>query len=92
MPYQITYFKTDKKMHTACWCRRWILTVCLFLLFSILVSDRWPEGAAVLRQALFPPETVQAAEVFAQELNCGYSFADAAGNFLMTIGAHESSD
>ena len=44
----------------------------------------------VLKKTLLPNETLQAVEVFAQELNCGYSFADAARNFFMTVGKNEN--
>ena len=88
MSYHVDYVKTGHRRVAAPGFRRLVFTACLFILFCILVSDHWPEAVNVLRQTLVPMDTLQAAEVFAQELNCGYSLADAARNFLASIGAH----
>lgn len=90
MSYHIDYANTDSKCSSISGIRRFLLTACLFLLFSIYASDHWPEGVNVLKKTLLPNETLQAVEVFAQELNCGYSFADAARNFFMTVGKNEN--
>lgn len=88
VPYHIDYTNAVGKGRSVSGVRRFLLTACLFLLFSILVSDYWPEGMDMLKKTLLPNETLQAVEAFAQELNCGFSFADAARNFMKSVGVN----
>ena len=61
------------------------LTAASFLLFHLLVNACWPRGAEVLRGMLWPvqwSDTLERAEVFAEELRYGEDFSCAAENFL----------
>lgn len=88
MPYHVEYFNTDNQKQSPSGFRRFALTICLFLLFCVLVSNYWPEGVSILKQSMLPDETLQAVEVFAQELNCGYSITDAVRNLLTSMKAN----
>lgn len=75
----------------SCVGRRAVLTVLFFICFLQLVHAFWPEGKDMLQMLLIPgdPETtLQAAEVFAQEMECGYSLMDAAKNFCISVLHH----
>ena len=88
MPYHIEYFHSDDQKQPSIGIRRFVLTSILFLFFCVLVSTLWPEGALLLKQAVFPDETLHAVDVFAQELSCGYSITDAVRNFLISMKAN----
>ena len=88
MPYHMEYFNSDDQKQPSFRIRRFVLTSALFLFFCVLVLTLWPEGVVLLRQAIFPDETLQAVEGFAQELHCGYSITDAVKNLLTSIKAN----
>ena len=91
MPYRMEYEPAQKKKRQGTGSRRAVLTVLLFILFLQMVHAFWPDGQNMLRILLIPgdPETtLQAAEVFAQEMECGYSLADAARNFYNSVLYH----
>ena len=88
MPYHIEYFNSDDQKQPSIGIRRFLLTSILFLLFCVLVSTLWPEGVILLKQTIFPDETLQAVVVFAQELNCGFSITDAVGNLFTSMKAN----
>lgn len=91
MGYRIIYDEKNEKKTNFSGIRRSILTAGFFLCFLWGVSVFWPEGRELLKVLLIPgdPETtLQAAEVFAQELESGFSLADAAQNFCMAVLDH----
>lgn len=91
MAYQIIYgegFEPNNRLHRG---RRLALTVFFFGVFLWSVFHFWPEGRELLKMALIPgnPDTtLEAAQVFAQELGCGFSLSDAAGNFFEAVRSH----
>ena len=71
--------------------RRLVLTAGFFLCFLWLVTTFWPDGQNLLKQILIPgnPEvTLEAAEVFAQEVRTGFPLADAVQNFCYAVMNH----
>lgn len=91
MAYQIMYDREAKKSRSGRWVVRFILTACFFLIFLRMVSSFWPEGRELLQTLLIPgdPEmTLEAAEVFAQELNSGFSLYDAVRNFCAAVSEY----
>ena len=65
-----------------------VLTVILFVMFLVLVNLFWPQGAAMVRQALIPGDaavTVGALEGLAQDLKAGDSIEAALQSFCRTV-------
>ena len=91
MSYQITYgSKTDQNARGRGF-RRVILTTAFFLCFLWMVGVYWPEGRELLKVMLIPGDpdyTLQAAQVFAQELGSGFSLSDASRNFCIAVLEH----
>ena len=88
MAYQIIYDPNLKQDSKGNGIRRLLLTTAFFLCFLWMVGNLWPEGRELLKNLLIPgnPDmTLQAAEVFAQELGSGFSLADAARNFCIAV-------
>ncbi len=88
MSYRIIYDWEPEQRGRAHPCRRLMLTVCFFCLFLWAVGNFWPEGYAFVRSAMLSDGTMEAAQVFAQELGCGFPIRDAAGNFIDTVFRH----
>lgn len=91
MPYRIVYEPEESRPPSFRGIRRGIMTVCLFLSFLTAVNRFWPEGKEILRTVLIPgdPErTLEAAHVFALEIQNGFPLKDAAANFCISILAH----
>lgn len=89
--YRIVYHDETEGCCSKKGRNRFFLTACFFLLFLLLVSVFYPQGREILRILLIPGDpdvTLHAAEVFAQELGNGYSMADAAKNFCITVLNH----
>ena len=87
MAYRIIY-ESEKEHTQRNGGRRVLLTVVFFLCFLWSVAKFWPEGRKLLQILLIPGDaetTLEAAEVFAQELGCGYSLKDAVRNFCSTV-------
>lgn len=85
MPYRIDYHKETDTDRKGSWFTSSLLTFAFFSLFLAAVSLLWPEGREVLRVLLIPgvPEkTLDAAEVFVSELDCGMHFTGAAADFF----------
>ena len=91
MAYCIEYEGENGERKGSSAVRRFFLSSCMLAFFGYLVSKYWPEGVAVLKQALLPEDTLKTAEVFAQELNCGFSVSDAVRNFLASLIGNGSS-
>lgn len=92
MSYQIIYGKGMESNNRSHRGKRLVLTVLFFGFFLWSVHHFWPEGRELLKTVLIPgnPDaTLEAAQVFAQELGCGFSLADAAGNFFEAVRSHE---
>lgn len=71
--------------------RRWILTLFFLFCFFWVVSACWPEGREILKFLMIPgdpDQTLQAAEVFAQEIGSGFALGDAARNFCIAVLEH----
>ena len=91
MAYSIVYGEKRKQNNPKSNVRKFLMTAGMFLFFLWSVSCFWPEGKEMLKLLLIPgdPETtIQAAEVFAQELSSGFSWTDASKNFCMTVLEH----
>lgn len=88
MGYHIIYDGKGKECAADRRMRRLAMTGGFFLCFLWLVCIFWQEGREILKILLIPgdPEhTIQAAEVFAQELGSGFSLGDAARNFCISV-------
>lgn len=88
MAYRIIYESEKDQMERSSNCRRFLLTVCFFLCFVWSAAKFWPEGRELLRILLIPGDpdmTLEAIEVFAQELGCGYPIKDAVQNFFNAV-------
>ena len=71
--------------------RRPALTGMFFLLFVFLVDAFWPQGREMLRELLIPGDpdvTVEAFGVFANAIQSGSPFGDAAEAFCRTVMGH----
>ena len=67
---------------------RTLMTASFFVCFLWTVSRFWPEGRELLKLLLIPGDpdmTLEAIEVFAQELGCGYPIKDAVQNFFDAV-------
>lgn len=70
---------------------RRVLTVFCFSVFLLLVNFCWPRGREVLRQLLFPGNSVVAVAALndmAAELSYGESWPDALSGFWQKVGLH----
>ena len=90
MAYRIEYTKTPNAYHSADrpGPRAASRTAGVFLAFLLLVQTFWPDGQQFLRELLIPGDaetTIQAVEVFADELRCGEPFSVAAEVFCREI-------
>lgn len=91
MAYSIVYGMKQEQKNPRRKFRRFFLTAGMFLFFLWSVSSFWPEGKEILKFLLIPGDsetTIQAAEVFAQELSSGFSLADASQNFCIAVLEH----
>lgn len=91
MGYRIHYLNSDqqKKQPKS---NRFCLTTLFFALYLLLVSFFWPEGNRYLKNLLLPGNadaTIQAIEVFVQELNCGEKIQDAAKDFYQQFISYD---
>lgn len=89
--YRIDYMPVNTRIDKGPGIRVLVMTVGFAVLFGALVSHFWPEGREILRAVLIPGDpdvTLEAAEVFAGELSSGFSLADAARNFCVTVLEH----
>lgn len=88
MDYRVIYGSECSCKRNVGSFRRFFLTTGFFFCFLWLVCCFWPDGRFLLKQLLIPgdPEvTLEAAEVFAQEVGSGFSLADAARNFCHVV-------
>ena len=91
MAYRITYDSKKEREQTPCGIRRFFLTTLFFICFLWMVTSFWPEGKALMKLLLLPGDpdtTLQAAEVFAAELESGFPLTDAARNFCDAVLVH----
>ena len=91
MGYRVVYHNEKLERAREYSGRRLYLTVFFLCCFYWMVSFFWPEGKELLKILLIPgnPEaTMEAAEVFAEELACGSPLKDAAKNFYQTVLSH----
>ena len=89
--YQIIYESEKRQKMMGNPIRRILLTLVFFSVFLWSVSAFWPEGKSLLKMILIPGDpdrTLQAAEVFAQELGSGFSFKDAVVNFYTAVRSY----
>lgn len=91
MAYHVDYSSQNQLNHSGSGIRRIMMTISFFLCFLLLVNTFWPEGSTLLRNLLpgDPENALLAAEVFAGELESGFSIIDAAKNFCTAILHHE---
>lgn len=95
MSYYIVYGDESPQKTEKHPLRRMIMTACFLGIFLWCVCRFWAAGKEVLQSFFIPGDpdrTIEAAQVFAQELSCGFSFADAAANFRETLLNHGFSD
>ena len=88
LPYRIDYSPTPDDCSKSGWMAGILLTCTFFGVFMVMVSLFWPEGREVLRILLIPgdPEvTVEAAQTFASELDCGMDMFRAASDFFHKV-------
>ena len=86
--YKIIYHSEIKKRYRKNIFRRACLTFTFFISFLWFVSVLWPEGMELIKMLIIPgnPDTtLQAAEVFAMELNCGVGLTHAINNFITMV-------
>lgn len=91
MSYRIVYDSSVEAKTQKNRLIRSFLTLGFFICFLWTVHFFWPEGQELLKMMLIPGDpdsTLQAAEVFAQELNSGFSLLDAAENFCVAVMEH----
>ena len=89
--YHIIYEAEKRKKGKGSGLRRLFLTTGFFLCFLWLVGTFWPDGQDLMKQLLIPGDpdiTLEAAEVFAQEVGSGFAMADAARNFCLAVLNH----
>ena len=88
MGYRIIYDTEDEMEKKIFPAVRLFFTVFFLLIFWCSVSAFWPEGKAVMLELLIPgdPErSIHVLEVFAGELECGFSWMDAGINFVKNL-------
>ncbi len=86
MSYTISYGKNPDSAPPR--LRFSILTGLFLVLFLLLTWGVWPEGREVLSRMLWPEDgrnAFQAAQVFAEALECGLSLSDAAELFCIQV-------
>lgn len=91
MAYRVDYFSKQNDTPSGQWVRRLIMAISFFLCFAFLVHFLWPEGRRFLQIMLIPgdPEqTLQAVQVFSEEIDCGFSFLDALKNLCAAVVQH----
>ena len=94
MSYRITYDSESPKKQENTLLFRLLLTVTFFLCFIWSVNQFWPEGRDLLKLLLIPGDpdtTLEAAEVFAQELADGQTLAGAFRRFSAAVIRHGTS-
>ena len=90
LSYHIQYGEREKNRSESCFLFRFFMTGIFFVLFLVTVSVFWPEGREVLRLLLIPDKTLDAAETFVSELDCGFSLKTAASDFFQKLAGHEA--
>lgn len=93
MTYRIDYGQQQERPQKNHGIRKCILTSLFFLCFLHLVNVLWPEGRKMLRILLVPGDpdvTLHAVQVFASELEIGFSVTDAFRNLYITVLSHGS--
>ena len=88
MQYKVVYGEEKKNEKSGRGFRLVAMTGGFLLLFMQAVAYFWPEGMALIRNLLpmrDAEQTIQAVEVFSQELGSGFSVLDAARNFCTTL-------
>ena len=91
MGYQIVYETEKSKDEKGCYFLHLILTPCFFGVFLWMVGYFWPDGRELLKRLTIPGEpeiTLEAIEVFAQEVGSGISLMDAVRNFCLVVLNH----
>ncbi len=84
MAYRVIYASDSREKKGARSGSFILMTVFFFILFLGAVFQFWPEGQLALQTWLLPwnsRRTLEAVEVFSQELSCGFSLGDAVQNF-----------
>ena len=69
-----------------------LLTCAFFSVFLVMVTMFWPEGREVLQILLIPGDpkvTLEAAQTFASELDCGNSIFSAASDFIHKVTGYD---
>ena len=91
MSYRIEYDpQTDRNRHNSLFFRGVVTAIC-FVCFAWSVYRFWPEGRELLKLLILPgnPDvTLEAAEVFARELQTGESLSGAAERFVHAVFSH----
>ena len=85
LAYRIDYSGAADADAGTDWFSRIFLTCLFFSLFLTAVSLFWPDGREVLRLLLIPgspDRTMEAAETFVSELDCGNRIIGAASDFF----------
>ena len=93
MPYRIDYSPSPDTCRKKGWISGILLTCAFFTVFLAVVSLFWPEGREVLQILLIPgdPEvTIEAAQTFASELDCGIDMFHAASDFFHKVTGYVS--
>lgn len=93
MGWRIDYGLENKSAYQDSWKRRLIMTIGVLTAFCMMISFFWPEGREMLRLMLIPgnPDvTLEAAEVFAEQLQQGSSFEEAVTQFCRTVFQYDT--
>ena len=92
MPYRIDYSPSADVCRKKGWLSVFLLTCAFFSVFLVMVTLFWPEGREVLQILLIPgdPEvTIEAAQTFASELDCGMDMFRAASDFIHKVTGYD---
>lgn len=93
LAYRIEYEESQCHNHTFHAFPRILMTGLCFVCFLAAVNFFWPEGREVLRLLLIPgsPDaTLEAAETFVSELQCGSRLKSAATDFFRNMSGYEA--
>lgn len=93
LAYRIEYGSAAEAHAKTHWVSHIFMTCLFFSIFLAAVSLFWPEGREVLRILLIPgtpDSTMQAAETFVSELDCGSRITGAAYDFFQKLMGNEA--
>ena len=90
LAYRIDYQENQRRSIFNDIIIRIISTGMFFLLFLFIVTAFWPDGKEVLGLLMISDTTLDAAETFVSELNCGNNIKNAVSDFFETIKAYET--